>query len=240
MNGKRKLSNSKTKSSAVPQKKRKFDRKDAFVMDLEKGAEIKWIDVPATINSINNTGALILLNGMGTGADCYQRVGREVRWKAFQLDYTILPFPRTVASADIARVMLVWDREPHSVIPIIGDILACQDNGGALTTTNESFRNMGNKDRFLILMDRRHVLPGYTNTAGQMTTVGPAVPNNDNWSQTFYEKVNGKLATRYSANGSTIASINNGALYLLILGGIATASTGWDVSYVTRCTFTDV
>jgi len=115
---------------------------------------------------------------------------------------------------NVARLLIVYDRQPAGALPVIQDILQSRSQTGAATTTGNSEINLDNRDRFTIIRDLEWFLPSCTNTAGVLTN-GPNFPGTDEkMDLNVFIKLKG-LGTHYksTSNPATIADIATGALY---------------------------
>lgn len=170
-----------------------------------------------------------LLNGVPQGTDYNNRVGRTVCFKSLTLNWAVSaetatlqvlpaitepPVPyveqtrlvRTELTFGV-RVMIVYDRQPNGVFPDIDDLLYAFDNDGTTTPdayniTTMAFNNLNNKDRFMVLLDKKF-------------TVGSAGGNLGVFVKK-HRRIN--LETQYNNTTGTITGIQTGAFYLLEFG----------------------
>lgn len=198
--------------------------------------ETKAVDID-NVAVADTTFTVALLNGVQNGDEGYERVGRLVEAKSISLRFGFTPRPNT-NSVDFVKVALVWDRDPSGTAALYSEIFRQVDNAGTATSNNESHKNMDTIHRFTILREKTYNLPGYTNTAGVLTNMQPMGPSNDDWHQTWFVDLKG-LQSRYGGITAAIASLEQGALYLVIAGGYANASAPWSVQYNTRFQYTD-
>ena len=161
--------------------------------------ELNFTDV--AISGAITTGLLTLLNGIAEGDDNTDRSGKKVVMKSVQV-HGMLAYG--AAGSREGRALLIWDNAPNGVLPAITDILT--------VSTSNGFPNINNVGRFSILKD---VHPDPALGVAQGTTTQMPIE--------FYKKLND--ATRFLGTGATIASIQNGALYLLLLGADSSNAT---------------
>lgn len=148
-------------------------------------------------------GTLQLLNGLATGDDYNNREGRRIN--ICNINSRIFIFPNSAATSptgDIIRYMIIYDNQPNGAAPAVLDILE--------TANMFSFNNLNNRERFLILKDSWIPLKSFAFAGGALTTGDPGFSFEDVYLDT-------DLTTTYSGTGSTIASIQNGSLYLLLM-----------------------
>lgn len=149
----------------------------------------------------STTGTLTLLNGVATGTDYNQRIGRSIFMT--ELELRLAYEPDTAASAtagDTIRTLVVYDMQASGAAPTTAAILQSADY-------TEPYQ-VNSRDRFLILYDDAVPLSAYTYTAGALSAGDPAMYFSD-------ESIPLSCTTTYSGTGATISSITTGSLYLL-------------------------
>ena len=200
----------------------------------------KYVDLYNSGIVVSSTSVFTLLNGIFGGNDFYQRTNRAVIGKELKLYLNFIQHQTAIGyyPADTARILVVWDHQADAT-PAASDILLDIDASGATNTTNLSHKNMNNKERFIFLFDKRYALPAYSiTTINQVNTVNsPHRPNCEDWTECINIKMD-SLITRFNGIGSTITSINSGALYLFVLGSRSTS--GWSVKFSSRYSYLDV
>lgn len=174
------------KKSSSPYGQLARSTKDRHVSSVNPPPEIKTFDMAADGNapvsvpvqvSVPNTGGVVMLNSMASGAGSNARVGLSVVIKncsyRFELDLGPTPVPTS------GRVMLVWDKQPNGAAATYTQIF---------TTPNYlSFGLNQNFDRFVILRNQQFSLSPNGNQSlffegfakvNMKTTYGPAaIPN---------------------------------------------------------------
>lgn len=185
--------------------------------------EIKFNDVAAASYACDTTGTVTLLNGVSTGTDYNNRVGRVADYTAVQIRGSLSPQDLST-STTVARVMVVWDADPNGGTPSITDFLTA--------STSLAFNNLNNRERFKVLIDEQHAVGAVTNTATQALSLAPSVVSINR-----YVRIP-KVRTVYSGTGATAANIQNGAIWLVTIGDQA-AGSGAIFSGAARVRFTD-
>ena len=203
-------------------------------------AELKSVDTvngAATVTqAINTTGTLTAVNLIEAGSGFNNRVGRRVEMKSLHLTGLIQPTGTGQIATDIGRIMVIYDRQPNGALPAISNILRQYDQSSTSYTTALSGINPDQRERYLVLMDERVVLPA-VNTSGFTGAV-------DGVNKTFninrYIKM-ANLKTHYSADSApaVIGDIATGAVYILTLGSIASPNEGWKFTASWRLRYTD-
>jgi len=200
----------------------------------------KYVDYSAATRVCSDS-RIHLLNAIASGTDSYQRTGRVTIAKSLKLTitFTMLSSPVTVFPGDIARLIVLWDRQGETT-PVSSDIFLDTSAAGTTQTSYAGYKNPNNKSRFIYLYDKRVQLPSFIiTTAGAVaSTPCPQMPNGAEWTSELDIDLTG-LTTRYKDTGSTVASISEGSLHFFILGGVAAASSGWNVSFTSRFSYYD-
>lgn len=164
---------------------------------------------------------MTLLNGVATGTDFTNRIGRKVCWKSVLLQGWIEPQDATVVCT-LGRVMVVYDTQPNGALPAITDVLNA--------ATPSAPMNLNNRDRFKIIMDKR-VTGGFYNTTATQSTADQTIKE-----VRKYKKIN--FDTIYDGTTAAIADVQSGSLFLLTIGSQAAAS-GYSLICSIRCRFVD-
>lgn len=192
------------------------------VRGLQLGmGELKSVDTAIAAAAVNTAGGLALVNGMARGDDINQRNGREVVMKSIEFKFTVQSTAAT-GTDQVHRVVIVYDR---------------QANATALTWTDVygagydilSPRNLENRKRFKVLMDRTYSL-----SSAVATSVGGVVMRSDS----FYRKLNHPV-TFNSGNAGTIADITTGSLYVLYVGTNVAGVTAGSINGRCRIRYED-
>lgn len=187
-------------------------------------AERKVVDTAPAVYQANATGSVTLLNGIATGTDFTDRIGRRVNVVAIQARG--LAFTETVALAgpQTIRMMIVEDMQTNGVAPTITDILK--------SASPYDFMNLNNRERFKVHMDKQvSFAPGST-TATQ-TYIG--TPNIHNWQ--FYKRCN--IPVTFEGTAATIGSISSGAIYFVTIGSVVSGTQDCNVAAAFRCRYID-
>lgn len=138
--------------------------------------------------------ALVLCNPIAQGVNTNNRVGRRYTMTSFQ--YRIV-----FSVATSYRVMVVYDRAPNGVAPVVTDILAAD--------SFVSPTNLATADRFIIVSDKIYQ-PAQDGSAGN--TIAQC-----------YLKMS--LDTNCLTAAATIADISTGALWIFMSGvAVSTAN----------------
>lgn len=131
------------------------------------------------------------LNCVQQGATVANRIGNKIVIRSIHLKCAI----SAVANLCIARLMIVYDKQPNGAFPAITDILLDQPAGAG------SFYgglNIANKSRFQIIRDAFHTIdPGQA----QIQSIN------------LYCK--GRWESEYGANAGNIGDFRTGAVYLV-------------------------
>jgi len=179
------------------------------------------IDTPTAQYAVDTTGSVTLLNGIATGTDFTNRIGRKVCWRSFLISGKIQPQDGGT-DPNMYRIMLVYDSQPNGGLAGVTDVL---------TTANaDSPLNLNNRDRFRVLMDKRGGIGFFSNTATQ------AVADRTISIIHKYKKIN--METIFDGTTAAIGDIQSGSIFLLTVGSNA-AGLGSNAFLHIRLRFTD-
>ncbi len=174
-------------------------------------AELKFhdLDVDDVAIAINGTIAEDSVLTIAQGNTESQRIGRKltvmmIGWK-FEIKF--LGATAIAATSDVVRVMLYLDRQTNGATATVTGILE-SDN-------YQSFNNLANKNRFLILMDRLYSLKSFSGS-GQGTAATLAF-GEDVISDSFYKKCNIPIEYDNSATDGTISTMRSNNIGVLLL-----------------------
>lgn len=185
-------------------------------------AEKKYIDTVAANYVCDTTGSVTALNLCNEGTGVSQRVGRKICMKSVQVRGILKPIDGSTSSCH-ARVMLVWDKQVNGVIATISEILSA--------ATSNSFMNLDNRERFVVIMDKHFAMGSVDATSG--VSGSPTVTSINK-----YKKLPEGSYTIYDGTGAGIADINTGAFYLVTIGDTA-AGDGALFTAACRVRYTD-
>lgn len=200
-----------------------MDVDSAYDSDIDDGV----VDVASALN-FASAGSLSLLNGLETGTDIYQRLGRKIYMKMLLLKGWISGLATTTTDT-FCRIMVVYDLTPNGAAFSKDDLLANISLTGAVTNTGLSFWNPNNRARFKILADECYACTQQTTAGGPGS---PTVIALDLRIILEQETVYNSLDT------GTISDINSGALYLFVCND--TGSTEYGLTFVARLIFSDL
>lgn len=219
-------------------KKTKASSHGKFQVKLKAPKERKNIDQvnALTFFEVPATAVVTLLNTYTAGTGPNNAVGRRVVNKSVHVRMTVSSDGTGLAAnggiyGTTCRVLVVYDRQPTGAVPNTTNIL--QDT----TALGSALMNLGNSDRYSILMDEKFVLgPVYcAATAGTPNVISePGVYNVDRYVKVGLQSV---------ANGSftgAIGGILEGAIWLVAMSDQGGAGIRPKiVSMATRIRFTD-
>ena len=190
-------------------------RRPTYRKRYNKSIEFKTIDVALDVVS-DSTGSITLLNGLIRGTDYTNRIGRKVTLRSIEIKGQNYVTPGTGVDQN-QRVLIVHDRDPTGVLPAITDILTA--------VTPVALRNLDNRTRFNILLDKRFQLNA---TAESMST--------RLWK--YYKRFY-KMMDFNGNNFGDIRDITQGAIYYVSLGNKAAGVTAGSSLANVRIRYTD-
>jgi len=185
--------------------------------------ERKVIDVdPASYNA-NTTGVLTLLNGVATGTDFTNRIGRKIRLKSIYIRGYCQPEDQTTGN-NLARMIVVYDMQSNGAAPTVTDILK--------SATSVAQLNLDNRDRFKVLIDKQLAMGQFdSTTAGATNAAAPTIHQIKK-----YKKLN--LEVLFNGTAATVGSIATGSIYMLTIGAVA-SGVGSTFTVSSRIRFED-
>jgi len=119
--------------------------------------EKKYKDTTAFVNSVDESGQIILLNGLLQGTSTTTRVGQKIKMKSVFLK--MLAYGPTVVQTPtipgvFLRTMIVWDAQPNGTTMTLAELL----ENTAVAVVPVSPLNMANTARFKVLYDQTKFL----------------------------------------------------------------------------------
>lgn len=180
------------------------------------------------------------------GSSFYNRIGRRTRGISLEFHGEVVPTLGNAAAVpqQYARIMIIYDRQPNGALPAIGDVLLDYDHSGNTNTWSFSGLNMDNRDRYVVLRDRKILLPALGINGVASTTGSIPLFNGDDKASTMiyneYIKLGG-LETQYKASSSgAIGDVATGSyIMILISNADANATAAWKLQYNARYKFLD-
>lgn len=186
--------------------------------------ELKYVDVATgTLTPTSSGGIVTLLNGIATGDDNTTRDGRQATMHSIHVRGHVFNTGSTAGQVGLARLLLVWDNASNAATPAIADIMT--------TDSSISFPLINNANRFTVLRDQQWECGPVSNNATAATASGPGCYAID-----IYVKLS--EITQYVGTGATAASIQNGAIWLVLLQQTAAAGLA-SFNLVSRVRFSD-
>jgi len=187
-------------------------------LQLAEG-EFKSVDAGATVD-VDTTGTLTLLNGIARGDEINERNGREVTMRSIEFHGDIYPTV-TTGTACQGRVLIVYDRQANAAALTVAQVL------NAVSTTAP--RNLENRRRFKILMDRRLTLPNSS---------AAAAGSEEHKQINYYRRLRHPI-TFNNGDAGTIADITTGSLYVITVGSNVKGVTGANLTFSSRVRYQD-
>jgi len=239
------------KKSKLPYKKR-VTKGITTKYSAKKKREIKTLDLtftdtyPANGEYITDSMNGILFNTkpqmtqnvvrVAQGAGVCNRIGNKIALKSLRIRCGLHLTDKTGNEPQGARFMVIYDRQPNGVYPSTNVILAnvtssnTVTNGNWLSSINPNFY-----DRFIVLCDKMFIIGG---DVGGLVTTQPA--EQKGFFIDEFIKLKG-LETQFGSNtnGTPIADLNTGALYIVGFGNITNNAETFYMSGQMRLRFYD-
>lgn len=198
---------------ARPVRRRRSYRRRSYAKRVEfKYKDTSFVVLPTT------TGGYYLVNSVDRGTDNTERIGRQITMKSLYVKGIMkyqASFPTAVVD-QMVRLLIVIDKEPNGAVYTLDEVLT--------SIGVNTFRNLDNKSRFVILYDRKFNI----NTASEPGSFKQFK---------YFRRFN--LPITYTGTGGSIADINKNSIYIWGCGTTATGSTTISVEGVARIRYTD-
>lgn len=179
--------------------------------------EYKFVDVSlgtasggSLLTSGSSNAAIFLLNGLKLGTAAFNRIGNKIAMKSL---YWSVAFGLSATDADPTvdltnlnvplRTMVVYDKQPNGATFVLGDLLSAfsgLDNADARAIDVNSPNNLNNRDRFIVLSDKRYILSSAVTTNRLIKK---------------YKRLNTAVSYKSGATAGDITDITSGALFFL-------------------------
>lgn len=189
--------------------------------------ELGYIDIATTIYPLDTTGSVTLLNTIAQGAAVTQRVGKKVLLKGLQARG--ISFNGPTATFNDFAYMIVWDKRPTGALPLITDILT--------SVAPTAMNNDANAGRFSILKRVDGIMIGNQSLTG---AVANYATDNAALDQDWYLDLKMRETVYKAAATGAIGDIEQGALYLVTVGGNVAGTGAANLQQTFRLRFLDV
>lgn len=218
-----------------PARRTKLKRRRPYTPNATSGQivrspEVKCVDIEFGTGTISSAGFALALNSINTGAEIYQRVGRQIAMVSLEFrGYGVLS--GNAFAPDFVRLAFVYDRSPDGATASFNDVFTNVDNTGGVTHDSLVFPDQGNRDRFKILADLQFPIVPLTGIAPSALQ-GQDVEFNIH----RYIKLHG-LEARYAASATVPQT---GQILVVAKGQNAAGSAQMNLVLGCRLSYTDV
>lgn len=197
--------------------------------------EKKFQDSVFTSSPINTTGSVTALFFPTLGSDFTNRIGRKtmirsIYFRGFVTTQAAINTPGTTQAiaAQQLRLIIGLDMQPNGANPAVTDVL--------VTNFPTSMLNLNNRDRFKILTDKVYQFDPYVAVGGTPTS---ASFNHTIQKLKWYKRCRIESVFN-STNGGSVADLNSGSIFLLLIGSNASGTNNAGLLYgVVRVRFED-
>lgn len=179
------------------------------------------------------------------GAGFMNRLGNRTRGVSLQLTGFIgqTTTNGTNSSEQVARIIVLYDRQTNGALPAIGTIMGDTIAAGTTSVNGPlSGLNVNNRDRFMVLRDRKVLLPevggsGVTMDANVVTSTNDQGKGSLSYNE--FIKLKG-LETCYNTTAAgTISDISAGSFIVLAYCSDAAGNATWNFTCQARFKFLD-
>lgn len=206
-----------------------------------RGPELKSVDTPLQTSEVNTTAGFFLLNGVQAGTGFFNRIGNKIEMKSLEFRSAIRVNGNAPAAGnEYLRLVIIYDAQPNGALPTWADIFTSYDNAGATTSTNYSYLNINNRERFKVFADWTFSVPS-ANDAPLNGDVACAIKT-DQEAINFHRFIKlRKLVTNYkgSTNPAAIGDIATGSLLFTFIGNRAPGAGQYNVDFSCRLRYYD-
>lgn len=196
-----------------------FYSRNARQYGIRSVVEPGYVDLAAATYAMDTTGTITLVNTVPQGAGQSQRVGKRIALKSLQCHGSI--YTNTTATILDTSYLIVYDKRPTGVLPAITDVLG--------SVSPLAFNNDTNSGRFRILKRVDRTLIG--SAANQFTAAS-------SFDADWYLDLKGMPQVFKAAGTGAIGDIEEGAIYLITVGGAVAgtlagvANVGFRLRYI--------
>lgn len=213
-------------------------------------AELKTVDLGAQLlkgDAVISAQSIAVLNGTVNGAGFNQRIGQRINMKSIQVEGFFTPNAAGIGLNDTHyyRMMLIYDAQPNKAFPALPDILQMVNAASAPSTATDGFMNMQNRDRFLMLRDKKYPLyrsvtsgaagPHFGPPSTQEVAMFSPPPIKFKW----YVKLKGLETVYADPADASITGIQTGSLLFVFLYNNGTANSPFAIDWNSRLRFYD-
>lgn len=168
--------------------------------------ELKTVDYPLTNVTLNATQtSVILMNGIVSGANFFNRIGNKVSPESSDLDIVVSNNSTTATAWAMYRIALIWDKQPTGAVPNYSDMFQNIDSAGNATTTGYCGRNLQTTDRFITVSHYDGIAAPLNAASGEGNTRHFK----------FYKSLVG-FQQQFKGTTAAIGDISTGAMYLVL------------------------
>lgn len=205
---------------------------------------LKAVDA-LSAGAVQSTTAPAVLVVPKLGSAFFNRLGNRTRAISLQLTGLITATGTNAAAflQDYMRILIYYDRQANGANPAQADILTDTTNAGAASAVIPfSALNINNRDRFVVLRDRKVPTPPIGVNGGSVDTdVISTLSTSDKNGFAYQEfiKLKGLESVYNSTNGGTIGDISAGAFGILVFNSDASGSPAWNFKLQARLKFLD-
>lgn len=207
---------------------------------------LKSVDVSFTGSVVSSATATAVVCPVPLiGAGFYNRLGNRTRGVSLQITGRLIPSlgNASTSAAQLCRIMVIYDRQANGALPAIGTILGDTVASGTTGAPGPtSGLNVNNRDRFMVLRDRKVMLPtlgvdGATLDTNVITSTNDIGKGGLNYQE--FIKLKG-LETCYNTTAAgTVADISAGSFFFLIYNEDASTNAAWAFGAICRFKFLD-
>lgn len=205
------------KKPMYPKYKKKTLAQEVAALKRTVGKEEWKFRDTYTAAAVTNAGAFTCISLLQLGDDVGNREGRKINIESIQAKIRFEQNASATAPVTI-RVIFFQDKQSNGANPVLADLLDTTSAGGV-----DALRNLNNRSRFKILMDRRYSMGVFAGDICEVT-------------DEYYDKRKHDIIFN-ALNAGNIGDIQTGALFFLWISDVAANNPGGIMN--TRIRFTE-
>lgn len=207
---------------------RRIKNLEKNVHKIKTSMETKYFDTAPDVFSVSNAGTLSLLNAVPIGDEQNRREGAQVRATSVRIQLGLTAGNSGLIN-HLLRIIVFWDAQANGAQPNVSGsplagVQALLDSASIFAGTsllNAQYQRETN-DRFTVLYDKTYRIHNWA--SGQDTPLR------------LDKKIPLSRLVKYGDDGTTVASLNTNALYILYICPTSSAIT---VQQCSRFNFKD-
>lgn len=188
-------------------------------------------------SNVGTAGVVLPAAFLTKGTSQWNRIGEEIRGKKMHVTGSL----RGDSTPAAMRVITGFYKTARGNLPVVADILQSYNNAGAVSNSIRADYNPENRHDFIIFDDTTYTLSGFTGISrlaagSNLQTADSYAQSKQVWIDKWY-KCHHKTTYYYNSNVGTIADVEEGLPFVLLISDNNTNLATYDLSI--KYTFED-